>query len=98
MSRTRYRSPDDPDEPLGFDHGRVDWLVDVLGVAVHEAARVAAMAAEGEVLVTAVTRDLAAGVGLSFQDRGEHQLRGFDGGRRLLAIGGTSLPLGVPVT
>jgi class 3 adenylate cyclase len=59
MSRTRYRSPDDPDESLGFDHGRVDWLVDVLGVAVHEAARVAAMAAEGEVLVTAVTRDLA---------------------------------------
>jgi len=36
-----------------------------LGGSVHEAARVAAAAAEGEVLVTAITRDLAAGSGLS---------------------------------
>ena len=43
---------------------------DMVGVAVHEAARVAAVATEGEVLVSAVTRDLAGGVGLSFEDRG----------------------------
>src|SRR5512132_2729445 len=98
MRRTRYRSLDDPDESLAFDHGRVDWLVDVLGVAVHEAARVATLAAEGEVLVTAVTRDLAAGVGLSFEDRGDHDLRGFNGVRRLFAVGGASSPLGVPVS
>ena len=27
MSRTRYRSLDDPDESLAFDHGRIDWVV-----------------------------------------------------------------------
>jgi hypothetical protein len=46
MTRTRYWSLDDPDASLAFDHGRVDWMVDVLWVAVHEAARVAALAAE----------------------------------------------------
>ena len=70
---------------------------DMVGVAVHEAARVAAVATEGEVLVSAVTRDLAGGVGLSFEDRGEHELRVFDGPRRLFAVGRTS-PLGVPVS
>ena len=79
--------------------GEIEFVGDdVLGVTVHEATRVAALAAEGEVLVTAITRDLAAGVGLSFEDRGEHELRGFDGHRRLFAVGGASSPLGVPVT
>ena len=79
--------------------GEIEFVGDdVLGVTVHEAARVAAAAAEGEVLVTAITRDLAAGSGLSFEDRGEHELRGFDGVRRLFAVGGASSPLGVPVT
>ena len=98
MSRTRYRSLDDSDESLAFDHDRVDWLVDVLGVAVHEAARAAALSAEGEAFVTAVARDLAAGIELSFEDRGDHDLRGFDGVRRLFAVGGTTSPLGVPVS
>jgi len=79
--------------------GEIEFVgEDVLGVTVHEAARVAAAAAEGEVLVTAITRDLAAGSGLSFEDRGEHELRGFDGVRRLFAVGGAISPLGVPVT
>jgi class 3 adenylate cyclase len=79
--------------------GEIEFVGDdVLGVTVHEAARVAALAAEGEVLVTAVTRDLAARVGLSFEDRGDHDLRGFDGVRRLFAVGGTTSPLGVPVS
>jgi class 3 adenylate cyclase len=79
--------------------GEIEFVGDdVLGVAVHEASRVAALAAEGEVLVTAVTRDLATGVGLSFEDRGDHDLRGFDGVRRLFAVGETTLPLGVPVS
>jgi hypothetical protein len=70
---------------------------DMVGVAVHEAARVAAVATEGEVLVSAVTRDLAGGVGLSFEDRGEHELRGFDDppsivrGRKNLALGGSGV-------
>lgn len=79
--------------------GEIEFVGDdVLGVTVHEAARVAAAAREGEVLVTGITRDLAAGSGLSFEDRGEHQLRGFDDVRRLFAVGGASSPLGVPVT
>ena len=40
----------------------------------------------GEVLVSATTRDLVAGSGLEFEDRGEHELRGIDGARRLFAV------------
>jgi class 3 adenylate cyclase len=52
---------------------------------VHVAARVAAVASPGEVLVSATTRDLVAGSGLSFVDRGEYELRGLDGRRHLFA-------------
>jgi class 3 adenylate cyclase len=57
------------------------------GIAVHVAARVAAEAAPGEVLVTATTRDLVAGSGLSFSDRGERRLKGLDEPRRLFGAG-----------
>jgi class 3 adenylate cyclase/pimeloyl-ACP methyl ester carboxylesterase len=53
------------------------------GIAVHIGARVAGCAAPGEVLVTATTRDLVAGSGLEFEDRGEHQLKGIPEPRRL---------------
>ncbi|HEU0336289.1 MAG TPA: adenylate/guanylate cyclase domain-containing protein, partial [Gaiellaceae bacterium] len=59
---------------------------DVRGIAVHTAARVAAQAEPGEVLVTATTRDLVAGSGLAFDDRGERSLKGLDGARRLFAV------------
>ena len=55
------------------------------GIAVHVAARVASEAGSGEVLVTATTRDLVAGSGLEFEDRGEHALKGIDEARRLYA-------------
>ncbi len=42
----------------------------------HVGARIAALAGPGEVLVSATTRDLVAGSGLSFADRGEHELKG----------------------
>ena len=78
--------------------GEVEFVGDdILGVSVHEATRVAAAAAEGEVLVTATTRDLSAGSGLEFEDRGEHVLRGFDTARRLYAVREVRSPLGVPV-
>ncbi len=48
----------------------------VSGIAVHVSARVSALAAPGEVLVTRTIRDLVAGSGLVFEDRGEHQLKG----------------------
>ena len=53
------------------------------GIAVHVAARVAAQALPGEVLVSSTTRDLVAGSGLSFTDRGEHELKGLEERKRL---------------
>ena len=49
-----------------------DWS----GVSVHIGARVAAIAGAGEVLVSRTVRDLSAGSGLMFEDRGSHQLKG----------------------
>jgi class 3 adenylate cyclase len=51
------------------DHG-------VAGVGVHIGARVGAMAGAGEVWVSSTVRDLTAGSGLVFEDRGEHELKG----------------------
>jgi class 3 adenylate cyclase len=48
----------------------------IAGIAVHIGARVGALAAPGEVLVTRTVRDLVAGSGLAFEDRGEHELKG----------------------
>lgn len=49
---------------------------DIGGVAVHIAARVSALAGPGEVLVSRTVRDLVAGSGLAFDDRGTHDLKG----------------------
>lgn len=49
---------------------------DIAGIAVHIAARVAAMAGEGEILSTRTVKDLTAGAGLTFVDRGVHTLKG----------------------
>ena len=49
---------------------------DLAGIAVHTGARVAGLAAPGEVLVSQTVRDLVAGSGLSFEDRGIHSLKG----------------------
>jgi pimeloyl-ACP methyl ester carboxylesterase len=46
------------------------------GVPVHIGARVAAEAAPGEVLVSSTVKDLVAGSGISFEDRGVHDLKG----------------------
>jgi class 3 adenylate cyclase len=58
---------------------------DIRGIAVHEAARVAAVAGPNEILVSETTRGLALTSGLAFADRGEHQLKGLEGQRRLFA-------------
>jgi class 3 adenylate cyclase len=55
-------------------------------LAVHAAARVAALAGPGEVLVSATTHDLLDGSDLTFEDRGEHELKGLIGGRRIFAL------------
>lgn len=49
---------------------------DLAGIAVHIGARVTALAAPGEVLVSQTVRDLVAGSGLTFAERGVHTLKG----------------------
>jgi class 3 adenylate cyclase len=49
---------------------------DIGGIAVHTAARVSALADAGEVLVSRTVKDLVAGSGLEFSDRGVHSLKG----------------------
>jgi class 3 adenylate cyclase len=61
---------------------------DVGGIAVHVAARVAATAAAGEVLVSNTVVDLVEGAGIAFVDRGDHTLKGVPGPRRLWAVTG----------
>jgi class 3 adenylate cyclase len=58
----------------------------VAGVAVHTGARVAARAGPGEVLVSQTVRDLVAGSGIEFEDRGAHELKGVPGEWRLYAV------------
>jgi class 3 adenylate cyclase/pimeloyl-ACP methyl ester carboxylesterase len=59
---------------------------DLAGVAVHIGSRVAGIAGPGEVLVTSTVRDLVAGSGIEFADRGRHTLRGIPGEWQLLAV------------
>jgi class 3 adenylate cyclase len=56
------------------------------GIAVHIGARVAAEAAPGEVLVSRTVRDLVAGSGIEFADRGTAELKGVPGEWRLYAV------------
>jgi class 3 adenylate cyclase len=56
------------------------------GVAVHAAARIASLAGPGEVLVSGTTRDLLDGSGLSFDARGDYELKGLSGARPVFAL------------
>jgi pimeloyl-ACP methyl ester carboxylesterase len=56
------------------------------GLAVHIGARVGALAAPGEVLVSQTVRDLVAGSGLELADRGAHTLKGVPGEWRVYAV------------
>jgi class 3 adenylate cyclase len=58
------------------------------GMAVHEVARIAAVAEPGEILVSEATRMLVAGAAVNFEERGEHELKGLDGRRRLYRYAG----------
>lgn len=71
----------------GVHTGEVELVPDdVRGVAVHLASRIMNEAAPGEVLVSAVTRELLAGSHLTFESRGMHALKGIDGERELFAL------------
>ena len=56
------------------------------GIAVHIGARVAAEAGPGEVVVSSTVKDLVAGSGLTFGDRGVHVLKGVPDAWRLFAV------------
>ncbi len=56
------------------------------GIAVHAGARIAATAGAGEVVVSSTVRDLVAGSGLLFVDRGAHDLKGIDEPWRLFQV------------
>jgi class 3 adenylate cyclase len=58
---------------------------DIGGIAVHIAARVEAAAEPDEVMVSSTVKDLVAGSGLEFADRGSHKLKGLPGEWRLFA-------------
>ena len=72
---------------VGLHTGECE-LVDgkVAGIAVHTGARVASLAEPGEVLVSSTVRDLVAGSGLCFEDRGTRELKGIPGEWRLYAV------------
>jgi class 3 adenylate cyclase len=76
----------------GLHTGEVELSgADIRGVAVHEAARIAAGAKPGEILVSEMTRQLAAGSAIAFESRGEYLLKGLDDPRTLYAaIGSTT--------
>jgi class 3 adenylate cyclase len=71
----------------GLHTGEVE-LADrkIAGIAVNIGARVAARAAAGEVLVSGTVRDLVAGSGLEFDDRGTAELKGIPGEWRIFSV------------
>ena len=72
---------------IGLHCGEVELMDgDVGGIAVHIAARIGALAAAGEVLVSSTVKDLVAGSGISFADRGAQQLKGISDEWRLFAV------------
>jgi pimeloyl-ACP methyl ester carboxylesterase len=71
----------------GLHTGEVELAGDhVRGIAVHIGARAAALAGPGEVLVTSTVKDLVAGSGIEFEDRGEHALKGVPGEWRIFRV------------
>ena len=71
----------------GLHTGEVEVLADdIAGVAVHIGARVSGAAGAGELLVSSTVRDLVAGSGFQFEDRGEHELRGVPDSWRLFSV------------
>jgi class 3 adenylate cyclase len=73
----RERSSASEVEQIGHDIG---------GLAVHIAARISALAGPGEILASSTVRDLVAGSGLAFDDRGAFELKGVPGTWRVLAV------------
>lgn len=75
----------------GLHCGEVEVMgEDIGGIAVHIASRIGSFAGAGEVLVSRTVRDLVAGSGIAFDDRGERELKGVSEPWQLFAITGIS--------
>jgi class 3 adenylate cyclase len=73
----------------GVHTGEVEMADDgVRGLAVHIGSRVAGLAGAGEVLVSSTVKDLVAGSGIEFAERGEYELKGVPGAWRVYAVAG----------
>jgi class 3 adenylate cyclase len=72
---------------IGLHTGEIEVMGDDIGgIAVHVAARIAALAEAGEVMTSSTVKDLVSGSGLRFADRGVQPLKGLDDPYRLLAV------------
>jgi class 3 adenylate cyclase len=75
------------DVRAGVHTGEIELMGDDIGgIAVHTGARVMAEAGPGEVLVSSTVKDLVAGSGIEFEDRGAHALKGVPGEWRLFRV------------
>ena len=71
----------------GLHTGECEVIGDKLtGIAVHIGARIAGLAGPDEVLVSSTVKDLVAGSGLRFRERGAHQLKGVPGAWDLFSV------------
>jgi class 3 adenylate cyclase len=71
----------------GIHTGEVEVVPgNIRGLAVHETARIMALGTTGEILVSSTTRELASDSGFTFEDRGEHHLKGVPNMRRVFAL------------
>jgi class 3 adenylate cyclase len=72
---------------VGLHTGECELLdKDIGGIAVHIAARVLGRAEAGEILCSRTVKDLVAGSGFSFADRGSHSLKGIPDDWQLYAV------------
>jgi len=71
----------------GLNTGECDLVAgDVMGLAVHVAARIGSMARAHEVLVSQTVKDLVLGSGITFRPRGRHRIKGVPGRWRLFGV------------
>jgi len=72
---------------IGLHTGEVERRgEDIIGIAVNIAQRIQSVARPGDVLASSTVRDLTAGSGIRFDDRGEHHLKGMTGTSLLFAV------------
>jgi class 3 adenylate cyclase len=75
------------DVRAGLHSGEIELRGDdIAGMAIHIGARVSALAGAGEVFVSSTVKDLVAGSGIDFEDRGEHELKGVPEACKIYAV------------